>query len=183
MKKLEFSLLIIANQTILCQSGLVDNKIIILSSKCHYFWVWFMGITVRIVYAPISCYVLGSSGGLPIPWDTAVSIREIPSPSQLCATVTMSNGDWRVLGSSGKWDSLLLPHKKKSKWKRQEQRYADSKRHGKILERMWSSRLTHSSTEEWVCRQILALLNWDHQQVYEKSTVLTKSLNNSLWMK
>lgn len=91
-----------------------------------------------------------------------------------------------VLGSLGKWDSLLLPHKKESKWERQVQRYIDSNRRVKILPfKIFRAGGLHNvcSTEEWVCSQILTPLNWNHQQVYENSTVLTKSLNNSLWLR
>ena len=95
MKQFEVFLLFIAKQTISSpnQNGLVDNKLKILSLKSHYgvLWEW----QYETSHVPISRYLLGSSGGLPVPRDTLVSIREIPSPLQLCAAAIMSSNVWQ----------------------------------------------------------------------------------------
>ena len=133
MKQFELSWSIIANQTILSQNqnGLVDNKIKFLSSKCHngVLWEW----QYEMSHAPISRYLLGSSGGLPVPWDTLVSIREIPSPLQLCAAAITNNDVWQgCLALKGNERASCFLTKRKANGK-------DRCRHTLIATGMWRS--------------------------------------------
>lgn len=134
MKQFEVSLLIIANQTILSQNqnGLVDTKIKILRLKCHYgvLWEW----QYEMSHAPVSHYLLGSSGGLPVPWDTLVSIREIPSPLQLYAAAIRSNDVWQgCLALKGNETASCFLTKMKANGKDRCRDKVDSHRHVKML--------------------------------------------------
>lgn len=148
--------------------SLIIYKIHILSLKCCYGVLW--DAQCEISHAPISLYCLGSSGELPVPRDTLMSVRGIPSP--------LLQSPWAVMSGRGAWlwrEMRQLPasSQKESKWKRQVKRHTDSNRHVKILPvKLFRAGNLHTvcSTEEWVCSQILTLLNWDHQHVQENST-------------